>query len=69
MLNKTGSLPIVQGPQGIDKVGPVGLDEGDFIIRRSSTEKLMRENPNIMRFAMQGLMGLEKKHKLIMKEE
>ena len=59
-LNKTGSLPIVQGPQGIDKVGPVGLDEGDFIIRRSSTEKLMRENPNIMRFAMQNPDGFRK---------
>ena len=43
-LNKTGSLPIVQGPQGIEEVGPVGLDEGDFIIRRSSTEKLMRKS-------------------------
>ena len=59
-MNKTGSLPIVQGPGGIDKVGPVGLSEGDFIIRKSSTDKLMRENPNMMRFALQNPDGFRR---------
>lgn len=59
-MNRTGSLPTIQGPSGIDKVGPVGLDEGDFIIRKSSTDKLMRDNPNTMRFAMQNPDGFRK---------
>ena len=59
-MNRTGSLPIIQGPGGIDNVGPVGLSEGDFIIRRSSTDKLLRENPNMMRFAMQNPDGFRK---------
>ena len=59
-MNRTGSLPIIQGPGGIDNVGPVGLNEGDFIIRRSSTDKLLRENPNMMRFAMQNPDGFRK---------
>jgi TP901 family phage tail tape measure protein len=59
-MNRTGSLPRIQGPSGIDKVGPVGLDEGDFIIRKSSTDKLMRDNPNTMRFAMQNPDGFRK---------
>ena len=59
-MNRTGSLPIIEGPGGIDNVGPVGLSEGDFIIRRSSTDKLLRENPNMMRFAMQNPDGFRK---------
>ena len=62
-MNRTGSLPIVKGPGGIDNVGPVGLSEGDFIIRRSSTDKLLRENPNMMRFAMQNPDGFRKAEK------
>ena len=59
-MNRTGSMPTIQGPSGIDKVGPVGLDEGDFIIRKSSTDKLMRDNPNTMRFAMQNPDGFRR---------
>ena len=60
VMNKTGSIPTIQGPGGIDKVGPVGLSEGDFIIRKSSTDKLMRENPNMMRFASQNPDGFRR---------
>ena len=59
-MNQTGSMPIVNGPGGIDQVGPVGLSEGDFIIRKSSTDKLMRENPNMMRFAIQNPEGFKR---------
>ena len=59
-MNRNGSIPTVQGNAGIDKVGPVGLDEGDFIIRKSSTDKLMRDNPNTMRFAMQNPDGFRR---------
>jgi TP901 family phage tail tape measure protein len=59
-MNKTGSLPIIQGRGGVDNVGPVGLSEGDFIIRKSSTDKLMKENPNMMRFALQNPDGFKR---------
>ena len=59
-MNQTGDLPIIQGKGGIDNVGPVGLNEGDFIIRKSSTDKLLRTNPNTMRFAMQNPEGFRK---------
>lgn len=59
-MNQTGSLPIINGPAGIDKVGPVGLNEGDFIIKKSSTDKLLRENPNMMKFALQNPEGFKK---------
>jgi hypothetical protein len=38
----------------------VSLNEGDFIIRKSSTDKLLRTNPNTMRFAMQNPEGFKK---------
>ena len=50
-INSSGELPIVQGPAGIDKVGPVGLTEGDFVIKKSATDKLVKANSNIMRFS------------------
>jgi TP901 family phage tail tape measure protein len=59
-MNRTGSLPIIQGRGGVDNVGPVGLSEGDFIIRKSSTDKLMKENPNMMRFALQNPDGFKR---------
>jgi hypothetical protein len=59
-MNTTGGLPIVQGKGGIDNVGPVGLTEGDFIIKKSSTDKLLRENPNMMRFALQNPEGFKR---------
>ena len=59
-MNKTGELPVIQGKGGIDNVGPVGLGEGDFIIRKSSTDKLLKSNPNTMRFAMQNPEGFKK---------
>ena len=59
-MNTTGTLPRIDGPGGIDKVGPVGLSEGDFIIKRSSTDKLLRENPNLMRFAIQNPDGFRR---------
>jgi len=62
-MNRTGSIPIIDGPGGVDNVGPVGLSEGDFIIRRSSTDKLLRDNPNMMRFAMQNPDGFRKAEK------
>ena len=49
-INKTGSLPTVKGPGGIDNVGPVPLNPGDFVLRRSTTQKL-NNNPNSMRFS------------------
>ncbi len=62
-MNRTGSIPIIDGPGGVDNVGPVGLSEGDFIIRRSSTDKLLRDNPNMMKFAMQNPDGFRKAEK------
>ena len=59
-MNSTGNLPVVQGRGGIDNVGPVGLSEGDFIIKRGSTDKLLRENPNMMRFALQNPDGFKR---------
>jgi TP901 family phage tail tape measure protein len=59
-MNQTGSLPIINGPAGIDKVGPVGLNEGDFIIKKSSTDKLLRENPHMMKFALQNPEGFKR---------
>ena len=59
-INTTGEIPIVQGKGGIDNVGPVGLTEGDFIIKKSSTDKLLRENPNTMRFAIQNPEGFKR---------
>lgn len=59
-MNKTGSLPTVQGAPGIDQVGPVGLTEGDFIIKKNSTDKLLRENPSMMKFALQNPEGFKK---------
>ena len=53
-MNNTGSMPIVKGTGGVDNVGPVGLDSGDFIMKKSSTNKLLRDNPNAMRFSLQG---------------
>ena len=52
-INRTGELPIVDGPGGIDNVGPVGMDPGDFVIKRSSTEKLAKKNPYLMKMALQ----------------
>jgi TP901 family phage tail tape measure protein len=62
-MNKTGSMPIIEGPGGVDNVGPVGLSEGDFIIRKSSTNKLLKENPNMMRFAIQNPDGFRRAQK------
>ena len=59
-MNRSGSLPIVQGKGGVDNVGPVGLSEGDFIIKKSSTDKLMKENPNMLRFALQNPEGFKR---------
>ena len=59
-MNKTGNLPTVQGAPGIDQVGPVGLTEGDFIIKKNSTDKLLRENPSMMKFALQNPEGFKK---------
>jgi TP901 family phage tail tape measure protein len=59
-MNTTGQIPVVTGKGGIDNVGPVGLSEGDFVIRKSSTEKLLRENPTMMRFAMQNPEGFKR---------
>ena len=59
-MNNTGGLPIIQGKGGIDNVGPVGLTEGDFIIKKSSTDKLLRENPAMMKFALQNPDGFRK---------
>ena len=41
-------------------MGPVGLTEGDFIIKKSSTDKLLNNNPNMMRFAMQNPEGFKR---------
>lgn len=50
-INKGG---IVDGPGGIDNVGPVGLNPGDFIIRKSSTDKLLKQNPNGLKDSLMG---------------
>tara|TARA_Y100000310_G_C20365450_1_gene660946 strand:- start:238 stop:768 length:531 start_codon:yes stop_codon:yes gene_type:complete len=59
-MNDTGNIPIVKGPGGVDNVGPMGLNPGDFVIKRGSTDKLLRENPNMMRFAMQNPDGFRR---------
>ena len=59
-LNTTGEIPIVQGKAGIDKVGPVGLSDGDFIIKKSSTDKLMRKNPNTFKMAVKNPDGFRR---------
>ena len=59
-MNNTGSMPIVQGPGGIDNVGPMGLNPGDFILQKSAADKLLKNNPNMMRFAMQNPDGFRK---------
>jgi len=53
-LNRINKEGIIQGPGGIDNVGPVGLNPGDFIIRKSSTDKLLNANPNGMRDSLRG---------------
>lgn len=62
-MNQTGTMPIIDGPSGVDRVGPVGLSEGDFIIRKSSTDKLLRENPHMMKFALQNPEGFKRGEK------
>jgi hypothetical protein len=52
-INRSGELPIVDGPGGIDNVGPVPMNPGDFVIKRSSTQKLAKKNPHLMKLAMQ----------------
>ncbi len=52
-INRSGELPIVDGPGGIDNVGPVPMTPGDFVIKRSSTQKLAKKNPHLMKLAMQ----------------
>jgi hypothetical protein len=59
-MNRSGNLPMVEGPGGRDQVGPVGLTPGDFVIRRGSTSKLLNDNPNLMRLAMQNPDGFRK---------
>ena len=59
-LNTSGDVPIVRGQSGIDKVGPVGLNEGDFVIKKSSTDKLMKRNPNLFKMAVQNPDGFRK---------
>ena len=59
-MNKTGGMPIIQGKPGVDQVGPVGLTEGDFIIKKNSTDKLLRDNPNAMKFAIQNPEGFRR---------
>ena len=59
-MNTTGDFPIVDGKGGIDNVGPVGMNPGDFVIRKSSTDKLQRTNPNLMRFAAQNPDGFRR---------
>ena len=53
-LNRINKEGIIQGPGGIDNVGPVGLNPGDFIIRKSSTDKLLNANPNGLRDSLMG---------------
>ena len=59
-MNTTGDFPIVDGKGGIDNVGPVAMNPGDFVIRKSSTDKLQRTNPNLMRFAAQNPDGFRR---------
>jgi TP901 family phage tail tape measure protein len=59
-LNTSGDIPIVRGQSGIDKVGPVGLNEGDFVVKKSSTDKLMKRNPNLFKMAVQNPDGFRK---------
>jgi hypothetical protein len=59
-LNTSGDIPIIRGQSGIDKVGPVGLNEGDFVVKKSSTDKLMKRNPNLFKMAVQNPDGFRK---------
>ena len=59
-LNTSGDIPVVRGQSGIDKVGPVGLNEGDFVVKKSSTDKLMKKNPNLFKMAVQNPDGFRK---------
>jgi TP901 family phage tail tape measure protein len=52
-INKNGEFPTVAGPAGIDKVGPVPMTPGDFVVKKSSTQSLANKNPHLMRMAMQ----------------
>lgn len=52
----------VQGPAGIDKVGPVMLDRGEFVIKASSVNKVEKQYPgffdqlNTMKFNQGGVV-------------
>ncbi len=59
-MNNTGEFPIVKGRGGIDNVGPVSLNSGDFVLKQSSTNKLNRTNPNLMRFAASNPEGFRR---------
>lgn len=59
-MNTTGEFPIVKGRGGIDNVGPVSLNSGDFVLKQSSTNKLNRTNPNLMRFAASNPEGFRR---------
>ena len=59
-MNTTGEFPIVKGKGGIDNVGPVSLNSGDFVLKQSSTNKLNRTNPNLMRFAASNPEGFRR---------
>jgi TP901 family phage tail tape measure protein len=53
----------VRGPAGIDKVGPVMLDRGEYVIKASSVNNIEKQNPgffdqlNAMRFNQGGIVG------------
>ena len=59
-MNNTGEFPIVKGRGGIDNVGPVSLNSGDFVLKQSATNKLNRTNPNLMRFAASNPEGFRR---------
>jgi hypothetical protein len=49
-LNQGGMIKMssggkVHGPGGIDKVGPVMLDRGEFVIKSSSVNKIEKQSP------------------------
>ena len=53
----------VRGPAGIDKVGPVMLDRGEYVIKASSVNNIEKQYPgffdqlNAMRFNQGGIVG------------
>jgi hypothetical protein len=57
----------VRGPAGIDKVGPVMLDRGEYVIKASSVNNIEKQFPgffdqlNAMRFNQGGAVGGEAK--------